>query len=89
MNRHYRLATCTLVPLAKYPVSDVYVAKQEEKLKQVKLCHFHCKPWVAITNVVLPYNCDHATSTRNNHVCQWCKVTFEKYEVTVIRHFFQ
>ena len=24
----------------------------------VKLCHFQCKPWVAITTVVLPYNCD-------------------------------
>ena len=22
----------------------------------VKLCHFQCKPWVAITTVVLPYN---------------------------------
>ena len=24
----------------------------------VKLCNFQCKPWVAITTVVLPYNCD-------------------------------
>ena len=24
----------------------------------VKLRHFQCKPWVAITTVVLPYNCD-------------------------------
>ena len=24
----------------------------------VKLCHFQCKPWVAITTVVLLYNCD-------------------------------
>ena len=24
----------------------------------VKLCYFQCEPWVAITTVVLPYNCD-------------------------------
>ena len=31
----------------------------------VKLCHFQCKPWVAITTVVLPYNCDILILSRN------------------------
>ena len=27
--------------------------------QRVKLSHFQCKPWVAITTVVLPYKCDY------------------------------
>ena len=34
----------------------------------VKLRHFQCKPWVAITTVVLPYNCDNIYKL----ICRFC-----------------
>ena len=47
----------------------------------VKLCHFQCKPWVAITTVVLPYNCDKVYSFLKLIYISaiWCCITLNQY----------